>query len=153
MNYYLSSLPARRRMLRPHWWGRQTWCRGRGSSAAASESCTSPATGRTFHRCTPTEPWQQRLGSGHLKANKKQGLLFLKCIWKSENTFFWQLAVQDVLLPDESNTPPSLLKPRPAPAFNARRMRWKGLPGTTTTGFSSIIVKVTGRQPCSRLFG
>lgn len=60
------SIPARRHTLRAHWWERQTWRRGRGSSAAASESCTSPSTETSSHRCSLTAPWQPHSGSSHL---------------------------------------------------------------------------------------
>lgn len=59
-------IPERRRRLRARWWERQTWRRGRGSSAAAWGSCTSPSTARTSRRCSPTEPWPPRSGSGLL---------------------------------------------------------------------------------------
>ena len=77
-------LPARRHRLQAHWWERQTWRKGRGSSAAASESCTSPSTGRTSRRCNLTEPWQPRSGSGHLwtgKKSRQSGLVYISKVF------------------------------------------------------------------------
>lgn len=96
-----NTIPARHRRLQAHWWERQTWRKGRGSSAAASESCTSPSTGRTSRRCSLTEPWQPRWGSGHLwirgVRNKEQAALFNICKVKRS------AVVREKILPHKSS--------------------------------------------------
>lgn len=73
-------IPERRRRLRAHWWEMQTWRRGRGSWAAAWGSCTSPSTTRTSRRCSPTEPWPPRSGSGLLVKKKERSSFHLETV-------------------------------------------------------------------------